>query len=563
LRRRRIGVAAAGFALAASVAAVPVLTAPTSATAATRVIYVAVNGNDDNPGTKARPLATIWHASGKARPGDTVMVRGGVYYLKNTQYIASRGTSRAPILYRSAPGERAVIDGSRTSDGNLLDIRGQYNIIRGFEVRHAKNFGIITLGAMHSTIVGNFVHSSWQSAIGIEGGKIGGDPNPWTVGMRVISNVVYNNVLSKKYKPKADSAPVVHADYAQDVSFLNNRIVQNHQIGLELAIVRGATVAGNTMYDNELHLHLDNASDVTVRDNFLYRVKSKPTNTGIQTANIDWKDSNPLRNITVRNNVILGGSFGFMYGTYGRGGGLKNVTFEQNTIYGATGWTLLIVADPGHSGSVFRRNIFVKGEATKNVDVPKVAGLRFERNCWSGGPAGNAKGPGDVNATPRFVKAGGLTAASYRQRAGSPCAGMGATPGASSSKAAATAPRTAAAASAKAAADASAAAAAKAAAAKAAKASKAAAQVASKASGSATASARSGATTAATGSGSAPGRVVSPAVAPASERGLLDDTSRSVVALVAGLTVLFLVTGFGVAGRRSRVHKASVAAHRR
>ncbi len=426
--RARLLIAGA-TALALGVVPVVASTGPVAAAPA-RVIYVATNGNDANPGTRERPLATIWHASGKARPGDTVLVRGGTYYLKGTQYIASRGTAKAPIIYRSAPGERAILDGSRTNDGNLVDIRGTYNVFQGFTVRYAKNFGIITLGAMYSKIVGNTVHGSWQSAIGIEGGKIGGDPNPWAVGMQVIGNTVYDNVRSKKLKPKADSAPSVHADFAQNVSFIGNRIYDNHQIGIELAIVRGATVAGNYLSNNALHLHLDNASDVTVRDNFMYAPKRRlDWNTGIQSANIDWKDSNPLRNLTIRNNVIVGGHFGFMYGTYGRGGGLKNVLFEQNTVYGAAGWTLLIVADPGHSGTVFRRNVFVKDGAKFDVDVPKVAGLKFERNCWSGGPAGRAAGAGDVRATALFVSPRGGSPTGYRQRAGSPCAGLGATPG--------------------------------------------------------------------------------------------------------------------------------------
>ncbi len=409
--------AAAGPTVLAAVTAAPASAAPRG-----RTFYVAVNGNDANPGTRARPFATLWHASGRTRPGDTVLVRGGTYYIKGTQYIESHGTRTAPITYRSAPGERAVIDGSRTKAGNLVDLRGEYNVVQGFEVREAKNFCIITLGAKYSKIVGNKVHACDQSAIGIEGGPFSKDKK-WSQGMQVIGNEVYDSVRNKARNPKADSAPVVHADFARNVTFANNHIHDNHQIGLELAIVAGAKVTGNRFSGNELHLHLDNASGVTVTGNYMGR-KGKLTNTGIMTANIDWPTSNPLRDVTIRDNVIVGGHFGFMYGTYGRGGGLKNVVFEHNTVYGAKAWTLLIAGDKGHSGSRFRNNIFVKGGAQYDVDVPK-NGITYAANCWSGGPAGRAAGRGDKRATPRFVKAGGTRLTDYLQRKGSPCAAMG------------------------------------------------------------------------------------------------------------------------------------------
>ncbi len=409
--------ATAAAATLATAAAAPAQAAPRG-----RTFYVAVNGNDANPGTKSRPFATLRHASGKTRPGDTVLVRGGTYYLKGTQYVESHGKRGALITYRSAPGERAVLDGSRTNDGNLVDLRGEYNVLQGFEVREAKNFCIITLGAKHSKIVGNRVHACDQSAIGIEGGPFSKDKK-WSDGMQVIGNEVYDAVRSKKRNPKADSAPSVHADFAKNVTFADNHIHDNHQIGIELAIVAGAKVTGNRLYGNDLQLHLDNASGVTVTGNFMGR-KGKLGNTGIMTANIDWPTSNPLRDVTIRDNVIVGGNFGFMYGTYGRGGGLKNVVFEHNTVYGATGWTLLIAGDKGHSGSRFRNNVFVKGGAAHDVDVP-TNGISYARNCWSGGPAGRAAGRGDVRATPRFVKPSGTRLAGYLQRKGSPCAAMG------------------------------------------------------------------------------------------------------------------------------------------
>ena len=41
--------------------------------------YVAVDGDDGNPGTEAEPFASVGRGQQAAAPGDTVWVRGGTY----------------------------------------------------------------------------------------------------------------------------------------------------------------------------------------------------------------------------------------------------------------------------------------------------------------------------------------------------------------------------------------------------------------------------------------------------------------------------------------------------
>lgn len=40
-------------------------------------LYVSANGNDSNPGTVERPLATLDKGAATARPGDTVCIKPG------------------------------------------------------------------------------------------------------------------------------------------------------------------------------------------------------------------------------------------------------------------------------------------------------------------------------------------------------------------------------------------------------------------------------------------------------------------------------------------------------
>jgi hypothetical protein len=72
-------------------------------------LYVATTGSDTSPGTSAQPLRTIQAAADKVQAGQTVIVKGGVYY-ERVINIRRGGTATAPVTFRAAPGERVVID---------------------------------------------------------------------------------------------------------------------------------------------------------------------------------------------------------------------------------------------------------------------------------------------------------------------------------------------------------------------------------------------------------------------------------------------------------------------
>ncbi|MEA3367523.1 MAG: DUF1565 domain-containing protein, partial [Planctomycetota bacterium] len=89
---------AAGLVLAAVAAAAPAAE-----------IVVAPDGDDAAPGTHAAPLATIQSAIDRARPGDTVLVRGGTY--RQTVRLTRSGRQGAPIRLLAMPGEEVILSG--------------------------------------------------------------------------------------------------------------------------------------------------------------------------------------------------------------------------------------------------------------------------------------------------------------------------------------------------------------------------------------------------------------------------------------------------------------------
>ncbi len=83
-------------------------------------LYVSPAGSDTNPGTMAKPFATLEHARDVVRrlPKQegkpiSVILRGGVYYLPDTVVFTAvdSGLADAVVEYRSAEGEEAIISG--------------------------------------------------------------------------------------------------------------------------------------------------------------------------------------------------------------------------------------------------------------------------------------------------------------------------------------------------------------------------------------------------------------------------------------------------------------------
>jgi hypothetical protein len=94
------------------------LTLAAPLTAATRTLYVAPNGNDAAPGTRAAPFATLERARDEARKQKQggpveIAVRGGRYRLTKTFALtaADSGSAKAPVVYKAYRAEKPVFTG--------------------------------------------------------------------------------------------------------------------------------------------------------------------------------------------------------------------------------------------------------------------------------------------------------------------------------------------------------------------------------------------------------------------------------------------------------------------
>lgn len=108
-----------------------------SSTAAIAETYV-VDGahplaDDTNPGTLEAPWLTVQHAADTLAPGDTVLIREGLYneYVETT---TSGSSAEGPICFLAFPGEQPVIDGTDIGASVGLRIAHGHLLFQGLEL---------------------------------------------------------------------------------------------------------------------------------------------------------------------------------------------------------------------------------------------------------------------------------------------------------------------------------------------------------------------------------------------------------------------------------------------
>ncbi len=117
----------------------------------TSQIFVATNGDDENPGTIDEPLESLQQAQSMASPGDTIYIRGGIYNIREDQisrvennlfacitYLDKSGLPGQTIKYWAYPGETPIFDFSAVTPANQrvvgIWVSGSYIHIKGLEM---------------------------------------------------------------------------------------------------------------------------------------------------------------------------------------------------------------------------------------------------------------------------------------------------------------------------------------------------------------------------------------------------------------------------------------------
>jgi parallel beta-helix repeat protein len=393
--------------------------------------YVALNGSDSNSGSIGQPWASFTKVADNVAPGDTVYVRAGTYTPAHGLNFYKSGTAAAPITFKAYPGEAVILDGSHTSSMTMLvDIECNYFVIQDFELRNSTWNGVSNYGASNTVIRNCKIHDSQYG--GIYAGK--GDLTT-THDVLVENCTIYNNCHMNDAHTLSGGWPgALTVGGANNVTLKNNVVYQNQGEGIIFYLASNCRASGNIAHDNYgPNMYIDNARFCTLERNLLYCTgnatyyRNGNAAPAFQIANEVYNISNPCSDVAIINNVLIGNNFGFYYSKWGQGGGLKNFTFANNTMYLAKVAMFHIDAD-AHGGTTFCNNISCQSGPGTQTELPSsLSGLSFSHNLWYGGNPGAAWMAGDLNSDPKFVNPGSLNPADYQPPVSSPAHAAGTT----------------------------------------------------------------------------------------------------------------------------------------
>lgn len=176
--------------------------------------YVAPTGDDANPGTEAKPFATMARGQMAASPGDTVYLRGGTYAFASAtasdgiDLTKSGASADRRISYVAYAGETPVFDFSgMTAMARIkgINVTASYILLRGIELKNVpqnlttahESWGIYNDGGSNNVYDRLNLHHNMGPGLFIVHGA---------------NNLVSNCDSHHNFDPKSSTGPGTNAD---------------------------------------------------------------------------------------------------------------------------------------------------------------------------------------------------------------------------------------------------------------------------------------------------------------------------------------------------------------
>jgi len=396
--------------------------------------FVAIDGNDYNPGTESQPWRTITKAVNVAVAGDTVYVKEGNYNEKIT--VNNSGSPGNFITFMAYPGHTVTIDGTGLSipgwEG-LVEIRGKsYINISGFRIVNSTWAGVfVTMGyygekSSYITIEKNYIYNTYGSGILMQwGNNYIIDNNEIELACNAPSNIrveeiisiqnhvdtfeVRNNYIHDGGLPQFGGEGI---DAKWNVS--NGKIYNNH-----IHDVRGIGIyidswVGSWYWGDYSQIGNGYARDIDVFSNRVYNVTLGEYGTGLA---ISAETGGIVERINVYNNIIYNNGFnGIMIPAYSGlnspVGLITNVSVINNVFYN----NLEGGADIGYwptslNNVILRNNIFSQNQRwqVRIKSTPDIQNIIMDHNLIDGyrnftqNNYYTIKGSNHIEANPQFI----------------------------------------------------------------------------------------------------------------------------------------------------------------
>lgn len=415
--------------------------------------FVSVDGHDTGAGTLGDPFATIAHALAQSTPGDTVLVREGVYH--ELVDVPVSGLPNAPVTLRAYCGERPVIDAAGLASplGEPAIIRivdRSHVVIDGFELRNltgssTQQFpaGIWVRGAVRDVVLrNNLIHhisapdggkNTGAHGIGvygtsttpsedvrIEGNTLHDLVLGWSEALAVNGNV-RNFVVSRNVIHHVDNIAFVFIGYepdvckscsqadeidVDDVNRARNGLIQGN-------LAYAMSSASNPSYGGEKEaacFYVDGGASLVIERNTAH-----DCDIGVELASEHFEKS--TRGVLLRSNLLYDNDVagvmtgGYSAGNAAGGGSAKQCWVVNNTIFNSSrnGWAKAdLLLQNRNIGNTYANNVIYASDGSNAVsdDGTMNTGNVFDYNLYfKGGLDGVQGGANSITAEPRFVSA--------------------------------------------------------------------------------------------------------------------------------------------------------------
>lgn len=384
--------------------------------------YVATTGSDSAPGTESQPWRTVQKAANTLAPGDTALVRGGVYSEAVTVNVS--GAPGQPVTLAAYPGETPVLDGTglaipQNADAGLfLIVNRSHIVIRGFDLRNYKSAdparipaGVFVRGASSNVEIRDCrIHGIWKT-----GGTTGNPGSAFAIAVygsstTPSSGVVIDNNDIHDCKTGWSETVTLNGN-VREFAVTRNRIRDCNNIGIDFigfegtcpdaaqdqardGVCRGNEVWNITSEGNPAYASGDYSAGGIYADGgtriLIERNISHDNDIGIELASeIAGRTSSA---ITLRDNLVYRNrQTGLYLGGYAATGtgGTEGCAIEGNTFWNndTLNWgNGEIQLRYRTSNCTFRHNILFTGASNWLVTVPVAASHNvnntFDRNLY-------------------------------------------------------------------------------------------------------------------------------------------------------------------------------------
>ena len=272
-----------------------------------RVLYVATNGADTNPGTELAPFATLLYAVARARsgPGDAILVRGGVYsegeiWIRESEFAGGTpGQAKAIVTY---PGETAVF----ANPARDLILDAAYLTVSGLHLRNGKAMG------MYDSATG----LDFKNGVKLVNNSVVGSISYEGMGTHGSHHTIAGNLILVSGSSVGTQGHCIYISVGTDIRLLHN-------------VVSGAPGYGIHVFDQcrSTSDYRRVIKDVLIEGNLLHG--SRERSGVILAMNDECSLGNGIENVTIRNNLFVANNH---VGLVVRGA-TKNVRVYNNTFY--------------------------------------------------------------------------------------------------------------------------------------------------------------------------------------------------------------------------------------